>query len=88
MTIGDDRNKDRFEKLTALRCLKAPVSLPRSDKAHVEGRLFASVKLFVLFSVTREYHAEVLEVERFYILFINIVECNLFLASRIALLVE
>ena len=39
MTTAEHRNKDWFKKLKVLHSLKAPVSSPRSSKAHAELRL-------------------------------------------------
>jgi len=52
-----------IEKLNALRCLKAPVLPPQSDKAHAELRCFANpcINLLVRPSVTREYHPKLFE---------------------------
>ena len=55
-----------IEKLKALRCLKAPVSSPRSNNDHAELQNCVSftnpcINPFVPTSVTREYHPKVLE---------------------------
>ena len=50
MTTAEHRNKDWFKKLKVLHSLKAPVSSPRSSKAHAELRLLYQSVYQPLFS--------------------------------------